>query len=282
MNRSNIQCHRSSSSSASMIQSPLLIAQITDIHLFADSHQDLLGMPTTDSFQALLEHLSRLSPQPDLLLLTGDLSQDGTPESYDRLQALLTPLGIPVYWLPGNHDAELEEMERSLTHPLFFPDRSFAADGWRFVLLDSQETGCVHGSLLPSELSRLDRDLSQHSEQPTIVALHHPPFQMRSDWLDASILQNPEALFAVLDRHAQVKLVLFGHVHQEFQRQRRGVTYLGTPSTCIQFEPKSHDFSIDSKQPGFRLLNLYPNGFWETQVKRIAYSHQLDLAAVGY
>ena len=124
-----------------MIQPPLLIAQITDTHLFADFQQDLLGMPTTDSLQALLKHLAGLSPQPDLLLLTGDLSQDGTPGSYDRLQTLLAPLGIPVYWLPGNHDADLEEMARSLTHPLFFLDRSFAAGGWRFVLLDSQEAG---------------------------------------------------------------------------------------------------------------------------------------------
>lgn len=265
-----------------MIQSPLLVAQITDTHLFADSQQDLLGLPTTDSLQALLKHLARLSPQPDLLLLTGDLSQDGTPESYDRLQALLAPLGIPAYWIPGNHDADLEEMARSLTHPLFLPDRSFEMGGWRFVLLDSQEIDCVHGVLSSSELSRLDRDLSQHSDQPTIVALHHPPFQMCSDWLDTSILQNSEALFAVLDRHAQVKLVLFGHIHQEFERQRCGVTYLGTPSTCIQFEPESQDFSIDSEKPGFRLLNLYPNGIWDTKVKRIAYSHQPDLAAAGY
>ena len=215
-------------------------------------------------------------------MLTGDLSQDGTARSYDRLQALLAPLGIPVYWLPGNHDADLEEMERSLTHPIFMPDRSFEVGEWRFVLLDSQEIGSVHGFLSPRELDRLDRDLSHYLEQPTIVALHHPPFQMCSDWLDMSILQNPEALFEVLDHHPQVKLVLFGHIHQEFHRQRREVTYLGTPSTCIQFEPKSHDFSIDAEEPGFRLLNLYPDGRWDTQVKRVAYFHQLDLTAVGY
>jgi Icc protein len=173
-------------------------------------------------------------------------------------------------------------MERSLTHPLFFPDQSFQLGGWRFILLDSQEAGCVHGSLSASSLNELDRELTHHSHQPTIVALHHPPFQMHSDWLDTSILQNPEELFAVLDRHSQIKLVLFGHVHQEVERQRRDLTYLGTPSTCIQFEPKSCEFSIDSQKPGFRLLNLYPNGNWDTQVKRISYSHQLDLAAIGY
>ena len=140
----------------------------------------------------------------------------------------------------------------------------------------------MHGSLSASSLKELDQELTHHSQQPTIVALHHPPFQMHSDWLDTSILQNPEELFAVLDHHSQVKLVLFGHVHQEVHRQRHDVTYLGTPSTCIQFEPRSCTFSIDAQKPGFRLLNLYPSGIWDTQVKRVSYSHQLDLAATGY
>jgi Icc protein len=95
-------------------------------------------------------------------------------------------------------------------------------------------------------------------------------------------LQNSEDLFAVLDRHPQVKLVIFGHIHQNFQQQRQDVEYLGTPSTCVQFEPQSSNFSLDNMQPGFRLLDLYPDGTWKTQVERVVYGHQLDLAATGY
>ena len=265
-----------------MVQNfPLVIAQVTDIHLFAEVDRTLLGLPTTKSLNALIEQLRQLNPQPDFLLMTGDLSQDGTATSYDRLQSLFSPLGIPAYWLPGNHDHP-EVMARSLTHPLFLPDKSFQVGDWQFLLLNSHESGCVHGNLSQSSLDWLDRELQQNSDRSTLVSLHHPPFLMHSDWLDTSILQNPEDLFAVLDRHPQVQLVLFGHIHQEFECQRKMVTYLGTPSTCIQFEPKSVNFALGQQTPGFRLLNLYPDGTWTTKVKRIAYSHQLDFATMGY
>jgi Icc protein len=89
-------------------------------------------------------------------------------------------------------------------------------------------------------------------------------------------------LFAVLDRHPQVKLVLFGHIHQDYNQTRHGVQYLGTPSTCIQFEPGSAEFALDEEKPGFRILHLYDNADWWTTVKRSSYVPRLDLAATGY
>lgn len=261
--------------------SPLSIAQVTDIHMFADENQELLGLPTTQSFEAVIQRLQRLRPQPDLLLLTGDLSQDGTPESYERVQNLLSPLETPTYWLPGNHDC-LGTMQQVLNSAPISPRKAFAREGWNFILINSGVPGCVHGHLSPETLDWLDFQLELVGNQPTLVALHHPPFAVNSDWLDSSTLQNPEEFFAVLDRQPQVKLVLFGHIHQEFNRQRNGVHYLGSPSTSIQFEPQSSNFSLDHEEPGFRLLNLYPDGRWETRIERVAYAHQLNLAATGY
>lgn len=261
--------------------SPLSIAQLTDIHLFADENQELLGLPTTQSFQAVIERVQTLRPQPDLLLLTGDLSQDGTPKSYERVQNLLSPLATPTYWLPGNHD-RLSAMQQVLNRAPVSPEKVFQRSGWHFLLIKSCVPGCVHGHLSPETLDWLHFRLGLVGNQPTLIALHHPPFAINSQWLDSSTLQNPEELFAVLDRHPQVKLVLFGHIHQEFNRQRHGVHYLGTPSTCIQFAPQSSNFSLDREEPGFRLLNLYPDGSWETWIERVNYPHQLDLAATGY
>lgn len=265
-----------------MVQSARLqVVQITDIHLFADESQQLLGVPTTQSFEALLKPLFDLSPRPDLVLLTGDLSQDGSTASYERLQELLSPLGAPIYWLPGNHDC-IEVMERSLTHPLFLPHKSFQVGGWQFILLNSQVPGCVHGALSDASLTWLDQQLSSSTPAPTLVSLHHPPFQVNSNWLDGSILQNADALFNVLDRHPQVQLVVFGHIHQSFQQRRGRVTYLGTPSTCIQFAPHSDDFALGHEAPGFRLLTLFADGQWETEVNRYQFNSRLDLAATGY
>lgn len=261
--------------------SPMSIAQVTDIHLFADENHELLGMPTTESFQAVIQSLREQQPELDLLLLTGDLSGDGTHQSYESVQNLLCPLQIPTYWLPGNHDSAIA-MEQVLNLGLVSRRKSFERCGWNFVLLNSCVPGYVHGHLSVLTLQWLDSQLKMIGDKPTLVALHHPPFYVNSDWLDRSILQNPEEFFAVLDRHPQVKLVLFGHIHQEFHYQRYDVHYLGTPSTCIQFKPESSTFTLDQKPPGFRLLKLYSNGTWETGVERVPYFHTLDLAATGY
>jgi Icc protein len=265
---------------AMMPIAPLHVAQLTDLHLFASPDQQLLNLTTSESFQAVLSAVKQLNPFPDLLLLTGDISQDESPESYKYLQDLLCPLRIPTYWLPGNHD-RLPIMQQVLTRTPFSGEKSFTVQGWRFVLLNSALPGQVHGELHLSELEWLEETLQQ-STDPTLVAVHHPPLPINSDWMDQILLHNADDLLAVLDRYSQVKVVLFGHIHQEFDYQRNGVRYLGTPSTCIQFLPESAKFALDETRPGFRLLKLYPDGSWHTQVERVIYNHILDLTATGY
>lgn len=255
-----------------MVQLPsLLVAQITDTHLFASVQQKLLGIPTYDSLQAIVTHLSQLQPSPNILLLTGDISQDETYESYQQLENLLAPLGIPTYWIPGNHD-NLPVMEQVLNQPPFYTEKSFTAGGWHFILLSSWLPGCVHGQLSQASLEWLDRQLQLVGEKPTLISLHHPPCLINSAWMDAIALQNPEDFFAVIDRYPQVKIVLVGHIHQAFDNERCNVLYLGSPSTCVQFKPESVQFALDAVQPGFRLLTLLPDGNFVTQVERVDYS----------
>jgi Icc protein len=234
-----------------------------------------------ESFQAVLQQIKALPQQPDLLLLTGDLSQDGKHESYRLVQEWLAPLGIPAYWVPGNHD-DPTVMAEVLHQPPISPDKTFEAGGWQFLLMNSRVPGCVHGQLSAESLDWLDRELYRAAPLPTLISFHHPPFLVESDWLDSSTLQNSEALLALIDRHPHVKLVVFGHIHQEFSCRRHNVHYLGTPSTCIQFEPKSHHFALDQQTPGYRLITLYPDGSWDTRVERSTYTYQPNLAATGY
>jgi Icc protein len=265
-----------------MNQSPLSIAQITDIHLFADEKQELLGINTTQSFQAVVERLLCLQSQIDLLLITGDLSQDGTPASYERLQHLLIPLAKPTYWIAGNHD-DFAVIQQILNQVYIFPQKEFTQGGWNFVLINSAVPGYVHGRLSETTLAWLDWHLASRRTQPTLIALHHPPFAVNSHWLDRSTLENSDEFFTILDRYPQVKLVLFGHIHQEFHCQRNGVHYLGSPATSVQFEPQSAHFALKPEHPGFRLVQLYPNGRWLTQIERVACNEYiLDLAATEY
>jgi Icc protein len=261
--------------------SSVLIAQITDTHLFAEADQQLLGVQTLASLQSVLRQLECLPHRPDLLLLTGDLSQDNSPESYHLLETLIAPLQIPTYWTPGNHDCPAT-MARILTRSPFSANKSFHIGGWHLLLLDSCVPGCVHGYLSPESLDWLDHQLDQSGSEPALIAFHHPPFLIGSDWMNDIGLLNAADFFEVCDRHPQIKLVLFGHIHQEFNLQRQGVLYLGTPSTCIQFKPNSAQFCLDEDYPGLRLIHLHPNGTWETRVERIACACKIDLAATGY
>ena len=261
--------------------STITIAQVTDMHLFASEQQQLLGISTTESFHAVVERLKKLREELDLLLLTGDLSGDGTPQSYGNLQNLLSPLFLPSYWIPGNND-DFATMNGALNLGLVSRRKCFERGGWNFILLDSSVAGKINGYLRDETLKWLDLQLSLIVDKPTAIALHHPPFKINSRWLDRTSLRNPEEFFAVLDKYPHVRLVFFGHIHQEFYSQRRGVDYLGTPSTCVQFQPGSKKFALDNKPPGFRLMKLYPNGTWESWVERVPYSHAVELTATGY
>lgn len=202
----------------------LSVVQITDTHLLADSQQEYKGINTYLSCEAVIKKIEKLPRQPDILLLTGDLSQDDTPESYEHLKSLISRLQIRTYWLPGNHD-NLAIAQEVLASDYIFANKSFQFDRWRFLLLNSGVPGQIHGELSPETLDWLDRELQQLEERFVVIALHHPPFAIAPNWEDA-ILQNPEDLFAQIDPYPQVKLVLAGHVHQAARQDRRGVCYL--------------------------------------------------------
>jgi 3',5'-cyclic-AMP phosphodiesterase len=244
----------------------LLVAQITDTHLFAEVEPKVFGVQTYNSLQAVVEKLTKLQPQPDILLLTGDLSQDESSQSYDRLTSLIAPLNIPAYWIPGNHD-NLQVMEQVLQSQIN-PTKSFQSGGWNFLLLSSLVPGCVHGEISQQSLDWLEFQLEQNPNLPTLVAIHHPPCFINSDWMDKINLRNHEEFLAVCDRYPQIKLVIFGHIHQEFDTERCNVRYLGSPSTCVQFQPQSKEFAIDQQEPGFRLINLFTDGTYNTEIVR--------------
>lgn len=255
--------------------SPLIGAQITDTHLFAEFDRTWKGLSTARTLQAVLDRLQQIRPQPDLILLTGDLSQDETPASYELLASLISPLKIPAYWIPGNHD-NLSVMQQILDKPPISPEKSFHLGNWQFILLSSVETGCDGGKLSPESLDWLDSQLQQTGDRPVIIALHHHPLPIECEIMDGMMLHNAGEFLAIVDRYPQIKIVLCGHIHQEFQQQRGSISYLGTPSTCIQLLPKSHPIVLDDIPPGFRLLELAIDGTWNTRVERVAAASPAD------
>lgn len=256
------------------------LLQITDCHLGSEPNATLLGMNTDDSLRDVLDTLSR-DESPDLLLVTGDISNDAGPISYARFLAIVDTYfpQTPLAWLPGNHD-DPDSMLSIGQHPI---EQAHSVNGWHLIFLDSRIPRQEGGRLGPRELQRLERELSAHPDTPTAVFLHHQPVPVGSKWIDQYVVEDADAFFEVLDRFPQVKLVSWGHVHQTFSELRNGVRLLATPSTCVQFLPNSDAFNLDTAMPGYRYYGLDANGTFETRVERSdSKVYSVDMTATGY
>lgn len=88
--------------------------------------------------------------------------------------------------------------------------------------------------------------------------------------MDAMGLRNGAEFLTILEGYRdRVRAVLWGHIHQEFAQRWNGIEMLGTPSTCIQFKPRADRYTVDALAPGYRWLELRPNGDFVTQVVRV-------------
>ncbi len=258
------------------------LLQITDPHLFADAQGELLGIRTADSLAAVVAAIRQQDEPFDLVLATGDIAQDHSAGAYRRFAEAVQPLGRPLYWLPGNHDAA-PLMKVKLAKGGCEPARQLLLPHWQILLLDTQVEGTPHGWLYPEQLQFLAQALGDWPEKHALICLHHHSFPVGSDWLDQHDLKNANELMDLLAHHPQVRGVLCGHVHQEYDALHQGVRFLATPSTCIQFMPLSRDFSLDVAGPGWRYLQLHPDGRLATQVWRLpAGSFIPDAQATGY
>ena len=141
---------------------------------------------------------------------------------------------------------------------------------WRMIFLSTFGEGEVGGALGEGELSRMAATLGNYPREHALICMHHPPLPMGSAWLDTPGLRRADAFLRIVRRHANVRAVLWGHVHQASDRILGGVRFLSAPSTCSQFLPQSDEFKIDSRPPGMRWLNLEPDGGLATEVVRVA------------
>ncbi|UCJ17284.1 3',5'-cyclic-AMP phosphodiesterase [Pseudomonas sp. MM211] len=258
----------SSAAVSTPVDSSVLLVQLTDSHLFADTEGKLLGMDTADSLRQVIDLVLEEQSVIDMILATGDLSQDGSLASYARFLEMSAALNASARWIPGNHD-DIPAMQaacvgRDLLEPVV------DLGNWRLIMLDSSIPGAVPGYLQESQLMLLERALSEAPDRHHLICLHHHPVDIGCQWMAPIGLRNPDALFAVLDRFPQARAVLWGHVHQTIDEMRGKVRLLASPSTCVQFTPGSEDFQVDSTAPGYRWLRLHDDGRLETAVSRVS------------
>lgn len=258
------------------------VLQISDMHLFDAIDKQLVGVNTEQSFLSVLQLAQDQCWPPDVIFLTGDLSQDGTDTSYQRLNTHLSALNIPCFLLPGNHDTP-DKLAALFNHPSVSYQPFLHHGSWLFAFLNSETPGEEGGSLDDAEVTALEREIKLHPTKNVLICLHHQLQAINSPWLDTMAVRNPDKLITLIRDCPKIHAVIHGHIHQAFESRVAGKPVYGVPSTCFQFKPLSKDFAIDTIPPGFRWLRLSSNGGIKTDIIRLQESPiNLDKDSAGY
>ncbi len=225
----------------------MLIAQISDTHVTGADQGVDSRFETAMNFRRAVKHLASLPVRPDLVMVTGDCVDEGSRIEYQRFLELLRPLEIPVYVIPGNHDhreymREVWGEQGSDHHATYI---QYVVEGWpvRLIALDTHIPGQDGGELCQDRLSWLETRLAEEASRPTILFLHHPPFDLGMPVLDEMGLAGAEALGQLVRQHPNVERIVAGHVHVHAQRLFYGTLAITCPSTAHQtwldFKPKA-------------------------------------------
>lgn len=273
-----------SRSKSAQTRTGVKVIQFTDCHLGPVTSETLLGMNTDQSLVDVLQLVQEKESHIDQLICTGDVASAGHTDCYKRFHQIVRRyFSHPLAWLPGNHDSS-EIMSVSAKN-LSIESRLVSVGNWLIVLLDSSVPEQVYGQLDSGELDYLNYVLRHnHENKPVMICLHHQTVDVGSEWIDEYTLRNANALYELIDAYPQVKIISWGHVHQEFSSVRKGIQHLATPSTCVQFKPLCKKFTVDKKMPGYRWFELNPDGSFTTGVNRVSddKGYIIDYKSAGY
>ena len=253
-----------------MSNPPIRLLQISDCHLVSDPGADFFGRNPMKTLAQVTGYIEKHEAAVNAILTTGDISHDGSHESYAILAEHFSRLNAPVYSLAGNHDV-LPNFHEALNTGLLSTAGHFIVHNWLVIMLDSVIVGdeSGRGRVSDTELQRLEELLAIHPDKHTLLAVHHQPVAVTSEWMDTMKIINSETLFEKLAAHPQVRGILCGHIHHDFHVQVNNINVMSCPSTCHQFLPASDEFAIDPIAPGYRWLELTDSGTFTTGVIRI-------------
>jgi len=216
----------------------MLIAQISDTHVQLPGGLLDQNYRTAQHLARAVSHLNSLTPQPDVVLLTGDAVDAGSPQEYGRLREILAALKAPLFVIPGNHD-DRETMRHAFQHCRFFPRDGFlhyTLEDWpvRLVGLDTVIPGEAGGRLCDVRLAWLSARLAEAPTRPTVLFMHHPPFRTGLAVMDGMGLDGAPAFARLISSHPQVQQIVSGHIHRPIVTRFAGTVASVCPSTAQQ------------------------------------------------
>jgi Icc protein len=220
-----------------MIEKPVLIAQITDCHIGFD-----LDNPEEDNvkrLRAVLERLRDGRNRPDLVLLSGDLTNFGEPANYTRLASVIADQPFPVHLMVGNWDRR-DVLSATIPETQVndgFVQFEAALPGLRLLAIDTTEPGRHGGAFCTARAAWLGARLDADPATPVVIAMHHPPVETGIQWLDSGANEPWIKRFAAaIGGRPQVRAIIAGHIHRPIFTMFAGVPLVVCPSSAPHVE----------------------------------------------
>ena len=214
---------------------------LSDLHVMPEGELSMT-LDTGARLQTAVEAIVARYGNADFCVLAGDLADLGQPAAYERLQALVARLPIPVHITLGNHDHRdsfLSVFGMSHVAATGKVDKVIDIKGYRVILLDSSEPGRVDGVLTATQIGWLHERLAEAMDRPVVVILHHNANALHIESDDIRILE-PDAFIDALKTHPDIRQVIAGHVHLTSTATWRGLpftTLSGGHYSCTVDQP---------------------------------------------
>jgi len=253
------------------------ILQISDTHIVPEGALVSGRLDTAEPLARLITRINAIQGQIgpiDAVLVSGDLSDDGSAESYIRVKALLAPLNLPLLVVPGNHDAR-ERMRAAFAG--HFPgvgplDWVRQVGDVTVIGLDTLVEGSGKGNLSTQSLLFLKGALAKANNTPILLALHHPPFPSGIDFMDDIGLENRDAFREIMSGHTGPLRIVCGHIHNMMVTDVSGHVAISAPSPCSTFafdQRKDAPVGFMTCQDGC-LLHKWEAGFQSVRIGPVA------------
>lgn len=250
----------------------LVIAQISDCHLFAEVDALHCGKNVYHNLIAVLDEIKQ-NQDISYLIFTGDLSQDHSEESYQLFVRAIeqSTISVPVLFLSGNHD-EPELLNKHLAFSPFIPDKLIQNNKWQIMLVESKSKIIAgpSGRVDEDELVMLTDAIDSNKRQ--LIFMHHHPVDV-GYFIDKHGLQEADVFWQTINSHASIVGIACGHIHRAltlFPAESTGdVTVYTCPATSIQFDPLATSVKALEQGPGYRLFDLNKYGEITTSVHYI-------------
>lgn len=237
-----------------------LIAQLTDLHVIGGGARAYGRVDTLGHLRRAIDHANALPL--DGIVVTGDLIDDGRPESYATLRPELDRLAAPWWPLPGNHDGPgfWDAFADRMIDPAPRLGHVARTDGVRVVCLDTTVPGAAGGRIDAARAEWLARALT--GDEPTLLALHHPPVPTGIAHMDRIGLDGAALLAEAMADHPPLA-ILAGHIHRTIHSSLRGVPVIVGPAPAHAVTlalGADAPATLTMEPPGILLHQIGPHG----------------------